>query len=293
LWLRNRIQPIAVEDVTHYLTGAALLPDSVNRTFDIGGPDVMTYEQMLRRYATLTGHGRRLIATVPVLTPRLASLWIGLVTPLDTTLARPLVDSLIHEVVCREDDLQGLVPNPPGGLTSFDAAVLASAGTTPRDPGPRNLAVAAAATTLAAVAGSAATTTGAGWYRQLDLPSWQPPKVAFPLVWTTLYADIATTSAAVLTDLERQGRLDEAKGYRRALFLNLALNAGWSVIFWRLRHPWAAAVESALLTASSADLARRAGASSPGRRNRLLPYPAWTAFATALTTAIARRKPRP
>jgi uncharacterized protein YbjT (DUF2867 family)/tryptophan-rich sensory protein len=293
LWLRNRIQPIAVEDVTHYLTGAALLPESVNRTFDIGGPDVMTYEQMLRRYATLTGHGRRLIATVPVLTPRLASLWIGLVTPLDTTLARPLVDSLIHEVVCREDDLQGLVPNPPGGLTSFDAAVLASAGTTPRDPGPRNLAVAAAATTLAAVAGSAATTTGAGWYRQLDLPSWQPPKVAFPLVWTTLYADIATTSAAVLTDLERQGRLDEAKGYRRALFLNLALNAGWSVIFWRLRHPWAAAVESALLTASSADLARRAGASSPGRRNRLLPYPAWTAFATALTTAIARRNPRP
>lgn len=292
-WVRNRIQPIALEDVIHYLTGAAHLPAHVNRTFDIGGPDVMTYEQMLRRYATLTGQRRRVVATVPVLTPRLASLWIGLVTPLDTTLARPLVDSLIHEVICREDDLQGFVPAPPGGLTGFDAAVRASTGTTPRDRGPRNLGIAAAATTLAAVAGSAATTTGTGWYRQLDLPPWQPPQLAFPLVWTTLYANIATTSAAVLTDLERQGRLDEAKSYRRALFLNLALNAGWSVIFWRLRRPWAAAVESALLTVSSADLARRAGASSAGRRNRLLPYPAWTAFATALTTAIARRNPRP
>lgn len=291
-WLRNRVQPIAVDDVIHYLIGAADLPDHVSRSFDIGGPDILTYAQMLRRYATLTGHGRRLIATVPVLTPRLASLWIGLVTPLDPRLARPLVDSLIHEVVCTEDDIRTFVPDPPEGLTPFDAAVRASVRDTPPDRGPRNLALTSAATTAAAIAGSMATKTGAHWYRALTLPTWQPPQAAFPIVWTALYANIAATSAAVLTDLDTQGREPEARAYRRALYANLALNTGWSVIFWRLHRPWAAAAVSALLTISSADLARRAGTSRAGRRNRLLPYPAWAAFATVLTAAIAHRNPR-
>jgi tryptophan-rich sensory protein len=90
----------------------------------------------------------------------------------------------------------------------------------------------------------------------------------------------------------RQGHEEEARAYRRVLCANLVLNVGWSFIFWRLRRPWVAAAESALLTASSADLARRAGASRAARRRQLLPYPVWTAFATALTTAIARRNPR-
>jgi tryptophan-rich sensory protein len=89
----------------------------------------------------------------------------------------------------------------------------------------------------------------------------------------------------------RQGHEEEARAYRRVLCANLVLNVGWSFIFWRLRRPWVAAAESALLTASSADLARRAGASRAARRRQLLPYPVWTAFATALTTAIARRNP--
>lgn len=288
-WLRNRVQPIAVQDVVHYLVGCADLPETVSRTFDIGGPDVMTYEQMLRRYAALTGHGRRIIATVPVLTPRLASRWVGLVTPLDPRLARTLIDSLVHEVVCGEHDIGEFVPEPAGGATGFAEAVRASACNTPADTGPGNLVAMGTATLLAAAIGSVATTTGAGWYRSLDLPPWQPPQVAFPIVWTSLYADIAATSAVVLTDLERQGREREAKAYRRVLYVNLALNAGWSVIFWRLRRPWLAAVESALLTASAADLARRAAASSHARRNRLVPYAAWCAFATVLTGAIGRR----
>lgn len=291
-WLRNRVQPIGIDDVIRILVGAADLPAEVNRAFDIGGPDVMTYEEMLRRYARLSGHGRRVIATIPVLTPRLAGLWVGLVTPLDHALTRALVDSLVHEVVCAEDDIGEYVPDPPGGRTRFDDAVLASIRTTPSDTGPRNLLVSSAATALAAIAGSVATTPGSRWYRSLDLPRWQPPTVAFPVVWSALYSDIAATSAAVLTDLERRGRHEEAAGYRRALWANLALNVGWSVLFWRVRRPWAAAVESAVLTASSVDLARRAGGSSAGRRARLAPYPAWTAFATVLTTAIARRNRR-
>jgi uncharacterized protein YbjT (DUF2867 family) len=126
-WLDNRIQPIAVRDVLHYLAGAVDLPPDVNRTFDVGGEDVLTYREMIQRYARLRGLRRRLIVGVPVLTPRLASLWVGLVTPVPAAIARPLVGSLVHEVVCTEHDIDGLVGPPPGGTQSFDDAVLAAA----------------------------------------------------------------------------------------------------------------------------------------------------------------------
>ncbi|MBC7310405.1 MAG: oxidoreductase, partial [Tetrasphaera sp.] len=125
-WLENRIQPIAVRDVLHYLVAAADLPPEVNRTFDIGGPEVLTYREMIQRYAQVTGRTRRAIVTVPVLTPWLASQWVGFVTPVPTGIAKPLVGSLIHEVVCRERDLEELVGAPPDGVTGFDDAVRAS-----------------------------------------------------------------------------------------------------------------------------------------------------------------------
>jgi uncharacterized protein YbjT (DUF2867 family) len=125
-WLDNRIQPIAVRDVLHYLAAAADLPPELDRTFDIGGPDVLTYRRMIQRFAAVQELRRRLIVTLPVLTPRLASLWVGLVTPVPTGLARPLVGSLIHEVVCREHDLDDLVGAPPGGPMSYDDAVRAA-----------------------------------------------------------------------------------------------------------------------------------------------------------------------
>lgn len=122
-WLDNRIQPIAVRDVLHYLVGAADLPREVNRTFDVGGPDVLTYREMITRFARLAGLLPRTVLTVPVLTPRLASQWVGFVTPVPTGLAKPLVESLLHEVVCREDDIDRLVGAPPGGPLGFDRAV--------------------------------------------------------------------------------------------------------------------------------------------------------------------------
>ena len=125
-WLDNRIQPIAVRDVLHYLAVAVDLPPDVNRTFDIGGQDVLTYREMILRYARLRGLRRRLIVSVPVLTPRLASLWVGLVTPVPSAIARPLVGSLVHEVVCTEHDLDELVGPPPGGTLSYDDAVRAA-----------------------------------------------------------------------------------------------------------------------------------------------------------------------
>jgi uncharacterized protein YbjT (DUF2867 family) len=122
-WVRTRTQPIAVRDVLRYLVGCAELPSSVNRAFDIGGPDVLTYEAMMRRYAAVAELPRRVVLPVPVLSPRLSSLWVGLVTPVPGGLARPLVESQRHEAVCREHDIAEYVPDPPGGLIGFDEAV--------------------------------------------------------------------------------------------------------------------------------------------------------------------------
>jgi uncharacterized protein YbjT (DUF2867 family) len=135
-WLDNRIQPVAVRDVLHYLAGAADLPADVNRTLDVGGPDVLTYREMIQGFARIAGLRRRLIVTVPVLTPRLASLWVGFVTPVPSGIARPLVGSLVHEVVCTENDVDELIGPPPGGALGYDDAVEAALAGDGADPRP-------------------------------------------------------------------------------------------------------------------------------------------------------------
>ncbi|WP_433084009.1 SDR family oxidoreductase [Dactylosporangium sp. CA-052675] len=123
-WVRNRIQPIAIRDVLRYLVAAAtVFPPPVNRAFDIGGPDVLTYAGLMQRYARIAGLRRRVLVPVRVLTPRLSSHWVGLVTPVPNRIARPLVGSLIHEAVCTEHDIAAYVPDPHDGLTGFDTAV--------------------------------------------------------------------------------------------------------------------------------------------------------------------------
>jgi uncharacterized protein YbjT (DUF2867 family) len=122
-WVNTRIQPIAVHDVLRYLAGCAVLPAGVSRRFDIGGPDVITYAEMMRRYAAVAGLRPRVLIPVPLLTPRLSSLWVGLVTPVPAALAKPLVESLRNEVVCAEHDIASCVPDPPEGLASLDQAI--------------------------------------------------------------------------------------------------------------------------------------------------------------------------
>jgi uncharacterized protein YbjT (DUF2867 family) len=122
-WVHSRIQPIAVRDVLWYLVGSARLPSSVHRAFDVGGPDVMSYAEMMQRYATVAGLARRRILPVPLFTPSLSSHWVGLVTPVPAGIARPLVESLRNTVVCREHDIAAYVPDPPEGLLGFDEAV--------------------------------------------------------------------------------------------------------------------------------------------------------------------------
>ncbi|MFC0503147.1 SDR family oxidoreductase [Micromonospora costi] len=122
-WVRNRIQPIAVRDVLRYLVGCATLPPEVNRGFDIGGPEVLTFQDMIQRYARVAGLRRRIILPVRPLSPTLSSYWVGMVTPVPNAIARPLVESLIHEAVAREHDIATFVPDPPEGLTGFDRAL--------------------------------------------------------------------------------------------------------------------------------------------------------------------------
>ncbi len=122
-WVGTRIQPIAIRDVLRYLVACAALPREVNRAFDIGGPDVLTYRDMMRRYARVAGLPKRLIVPVPVLTPALSSLWVGLVTPVPGSIARPLVESLRNEVICRDHDIAAYVPDPSDGLVGFDRSV--------------------------------------------------------------------------------------------------------------------------------------------------------------------------
>lgn len=117
-WVHNRIQPIAVRDVLRYLVEATTL--DANRTFDIGGPDVLTYLEMMLRYAHVAGLPKRRVLPVPVLTPGLSSHWVNLVTPVPRSIAKPLIESLVHEVVCRENDIRELLP---GANVGYDKAV--------------------------------------------------------------------------------------------------------------------------------------------------------------------------
>ncbi|MGY1822607.1 SDR family oxidoreductase [Geodermatophilus sp. SYSU D00079] len=122
-WVHSRIQPIAIRDVLRYLVGCAALPPDVHRCFDIGGPDVMDYAEMMQRFAAVAGLPRRRILPVPLFTPSLSSHWVGLVTPVPAGIARPLVESLRNTVVCGEHDIAAYVPDPPEGLLGFDEAV--------------------------------------------------------------------------------------------------------------------------------------------------------------------------
>jgi uncharacterized protein YbjT (DUF2867 family) len=122
-WVHNDIQPIAIGDVLHYLAAAADVAVPESRTWDVGGPDVLEYGDAMQGYAEVAGLSRRIIVALPLLTPTIASWWVGLVTPIPSGLARPLVESLEHDAVRREHDIDAVIPPPPAGLTSYRDAV--------------------------------------------------------------------------------------------------------------------------------------------------------------------------
>ncbi|MEE2852058.1 MAG: TspO/MBR family protein [Actinomycetota bacterium] len=126
------------------------------------------------------------------------------------------------------------------------------------------------------------------WYARLRKPPYQPPRAAFPTVWTALYGDIAATSAVTIDRFHATGCHDKARDYTVALAANLLLNAGWSWLFFGYHKLGASAVGAAALTVSSADLVRRTAQATPRGGLALLPYPLWCGFATILSTHIWR-----
>jgi benzodiazapine receptor len=152
----------------------------------------------------------------------------------------------------------------------------------------RNRLLAAAGPAAAAVLGGLATDPDSDWFRQLDKPAWYPPPQAFGIVWSALYTGIGWAAGRVLT----RSHGDRRRSFGRAYALNLALNTAWTPLFFRAHRPAMATLESAVLTASSVDLARRAGRVDRAAGAVLVPYAAWTAFATALSGSIARRNRR-
>jgi uncharacterized protein YbjT (DUF2867 family) len=121
-WVSTATQPIALEDVVRYLAGLCGQEQAFGVSFDAGGPEVMTYRAMLERIARLRGR-HPLIVEVPVLSPRLSSYWLQLVTPVNAQLARPLIEGLRTPTVARDERIRDLVPFP---LTSFDDAARAA-----------------------------------------------------------------------------------------------------------------------------------------------------------------------
>ncbi len=144
---------------------------------------------------------------------------------------------------------------------------------------------AAALAVGSAVVGGLATDPDSRWFARLRKPAFYPPPQTFGIVWSVLYTGIAWAGGEVLTKADGQQRHDFARAYA----VNLGLNTAWTPLFFRAHRPWLATLESAALTASTVDLVRRADRVSRPAAAALVPYAAWTAFATVLSGAIARR----
>jgi uncharacterized protein YbjT (DUF2867 family) len=123
-WVHTRTQPIAIADVVRYLVGVLEAPEAEGRAFDVGGPEVLEYVEMLKRLAEIQGR-RLLIVPVPLLSPQLSSRWLSLVTDVDVQTGRSLIDSMTNEVVVRDDAIRRVVPFEP---MSYDDAVLTALG---------------------------------------------------------------------------------------------------------------------------------------------------------------------
>jgi len=129
-WVSTPTQPIAITDIARYVAGVCGNPEALGQTYDAGGPEVMTYRQMIERIARIR-HRHPLIIEVPFLTPRLSSLWLRLVTPIQASVARPLIDGLRNPTIAHDNRLQTLLPFE---LTSFDTAAQAAiSAARPRD----------------------------------------------------------------------------------------------------------------------------------------------------------------
>lgn len=131
-WIQSKSQPISIDDVLFYLTGAIDNPGCLDETFEIGGPDVLTYEGLMRLYAKILGK-KRWILTVPVLTPYLSGLWLVFVTKAPFSLARALIDSLTHDATVKDTRINSVLPHACRSLEESLRAASLDMQSAPRD----------------------------------------------------------------------------------------------------------------------------------------------------------------
>jgi len=108
-WVKSLTQPIAVDDVVFYLAECLSKPETINQIFEIGGPDKITYEELMRIYSAYLNRNL-FVLQIPFLTTRLSSYWVDLITPVKASLARPLIDSLVHDSVVTDDKITKIIP---------------------------------------------------------------------------------------------------------------------------------------------------------------------------------------
>jgi uncharacterized protein YbjT (DUF2867 family) len=215
-WVHNKIQPIAIADVLHYLVAAASAEVPTSRTWDIGGPDVLEYGDMMQTYAEIAGLSKRYIIVLPLLTPTIASWWVGLVTPIPAGLARPLVESLHCDAVMGNHDIDTIIARPPGGLTRYRRAVALALSHIARGQ------VETSWSDAAATASPSGTQTPSG-------P--QPPSGPLPTdpVWAGGVAYTDTRSAMTSATCDQLFKVVESTG---------AHGAWWSFPLARRTRPW-------------------------------------------------------
>ncbi|WP_342319422.1 tryptophan-rich sensory protein [Corynebacterium mayonis] len=281
-WITNEITPISARDIIYYLVAAADLAPEVNRTFDVGGPDTMKYVDMLGRYAKAMGLHYRPYLVAPIMTRRIASWGLGLLTPLSYDEIMPIFDSVSASTVVKERDLENKVGVPQGGNMGFEEAVRSAAEGVDAGRYGKIASTVHVAVLLAAAVGSLLTNTSGASYKRLRTPVWQPPSWVFPMVWTVLYTDLAVMSTLTIADAFERGEDKQGRGNAVALGVNLVLNVAWCALFFRTQRSALSTAVAGALAVSSADLVRRAHREKPQRAWWLAPYAAWCGFATLL-----------
>jgi uncharacterized protein YbjT (DUF2867 family) len=130
-WADHRTQPIAIDDVLYYLTACPTVAPPLNCALDIGGPEILTYGELIQRYARITGLPKRLFLPAPWWSAALIAWFVEMLTPVSAAIARPLLESLEHALVCRDHKIADHIPDPPEGLISVDQAIQRAAACGP------------------------------------------------------------------------------------------------------------------------------------------------------------------
>ncbi|AZA11913.1 tryptophan-rich sensory protein [Corynebacterium gerontici] len=295
-WIRNRITPISLRNLLFYLQQAALVDVPRSRTFDIGGPEDVSYIEMLQRYARHFRLGPRPAIVAPVTTPELGAHWIGFVTPVHTKMAKPLIGSLLHDTVVKERDLQEIAGLPPQGLDTLEDAFDAARPDFDPCRWLRVLGGTSVAVVTAAGLATAATRPSSLWLKSLRKPSFYPPQWAFPVIWNLIYSTFTASSALTIGDLGDDANGKDAPQERRSftalVAANLGLNAAWSWVFFRRKNLPASTAVAAGLCATTVSLTKRQAARDVVRASLTGGYAAWAGFATLLSATLWRKNRR-